>query len=229
MNARDFYVQMHLHTSETSRCGKASGKDIAAACKEAGYSLIAITDHFFNANIGCERNIPWEEKVEYLFRGYYSAKKEGDRLGLIVIRGWETFQNGRELLTYGLDEDFLLKNKDIDQVSYYEYIKLVNEAGGKIVHAHPYRRAGYIPEFEPDPKSVEAYEVYNAGNGDDAWNEKALNAAKENGLLEFSGSDAHRTESVRGGAMKIMHPVYTINEIFEAVRNGESEIIKWLE
>ena len=120
-----FYIQMHMHTSDTSRCGRSAAGEMAVACRKAGYDLIAVTDHFFNANIGCDENLPWEEKVEYLFRGYYEAKKVGDEIGLKVIRGWETFQEGRELLTYGLDESFLLANPDVHKLPYYEYISLV--------------------------------------------------------------------------------------------------------
>ena len=31
-----YLVQLHLHTSDTSRCGHDTGYDIAKACKEAG-------------------------------------------------------------------------------------------------------------------------------------------------------------------------------------------------
>lgn len=106
MKKPGFYVQLHLHTAETSRCGRAGGAEMARACKEAGYDLIAITDHFMNANIGCGRELPWEQKVEYLFRGYYAAKKEGEKIGLHVLRGWETFTEGPELLTYGWARNF---------------------------------------------------------------------------------------------------------------------------
>ncbi len=226
MDKNGYYVQLHLHTEETSRCGHDSGKDIARACKEAGYSLIAITDHFFNANIGCDRNMAWEAKVEYLFKGYHTAKEEGDRIGLEVICGWETFQNGPELLTYGLDERFLLEHPDIDKEPYYEYIRLVKEAGGKIIHAHPYRRAPYIPLFSPDPRSVEAYEVFNAGNAMEEFNELALKEAKKFGLIQFAGSDAHSCERVQRGAMRFEKPVHDIHEIFVAARRGEAKIIR---
>ena len=103
MRKDGFYVQLHLHTSETSRCGVSPAAEMARACKAAGYDLIAVTDHFFNANIGCSPRLPWRERVDYLFRGYYAAKAVGDRIGLEVIRGWETYTDGPELLTYGLD------------------------------------------------------------------------------------------------------------------------------
>lgn len=229
MKKQGFYVQLHLHTAETSRCGRGGAADMIRACRDAGYGLVAVTDHFFNANIGCDRDLPWEAKVEYLFRGYYAAKAEGDRLGVEVLRGWETFQSGPELLTYGLGEDFLLAHPDIDKEPYDEYIRLVREAGGRIIHAHPYRKASYIPDFTPDPASVEAYEVYNAGNGDPEYNALARMEAEAHGLLMFAGSDAHSEEGVRGGAMRFTRPVHTIDEIFDAVRRGEAEIVERLE
>lgn len=220
-----YLVQLHLHTSETSRCGRASGRDIAIACKAAGYSLIAITDHFFNANIGCDRDLPWNEKVEFLTRGYKAAKAEGDKIGLEVIFGWETFQAGRELLTYGLDDNFLLVNPDIMSLDYYQYIDLVTRCGGKIIHAHPYRKASYIPDFKPDPKSVKAYEVFNYGNKEPEWNEQARAEALENRLLMFAGSDSHNTENVVYGAMRFQNPVHTIHDIFEAAGKNQCEIV----
>lgn len=221
-----FLAQLHLHTSDTSRCGHDTGYDIAKACKEAGYHLIAITDHFFNANIGCDESLPWREKVEYLLRGYRSAKKAGDEIGLKVIFGWETFQEGRELLTYGLDENFLLSHPDLDKAPYYEYIKIIEGAGGKIIHAHPYRQASYIPDFRPDPASVEAYEVYNAGNREEEWNEKAHKEAIDNNLLMFSGSDAHSVSGVTKGAMLFENEVSDIYDIFREVKSGRSKILR---
>lgn len=228
MSKKGFYVQLHLHTAETSRCGVSSAVEMARACKAAGYDLIAVTDHFFNANIGCDRDLPWRDKVETLFRGYYAAKAEGDRIGLEVIRGWETFTDGPELLTYGLDEDFLLANPDIADVDYYEYIRRVTAAGGTIVHAHPYRRAWYIPDFKPDPKSVEAYEVYNAHNARPEYNRLAYEEARANGLLMLAGSDAHEADRVDIGAMRFSRPVHSMPEIFAALRQGDGQIVEKL-
>ena len=225
---KPFYAQLHLHTSETSKCGRSTGREMALACKKAGYDLIAVTDHFFNANIGCDKNLPWEAKVEYLFRGYYAAKKAGDEIGLEVIRGWETFHAGPELLTYGLDENFLLAHPDIDKVPYLEYIKLVKDAGGKIIHAHPYRRRSYIPLFTPDTENIEAFEVYNPQNKSDESDNLAYEDALKNKLLMFAGCDAHHTDDLSCAAMKFANPVHTIHEIFGAARAGESEIIRVL-
>ena len=234
MSKKGFYVQLHLHTSETSACGKSSGAEMARACKEAGYDLIYITDHFIDSNIACDDDLPWNEKVEFLMRGWRAAKAEGDRIGLEVQFGWETFngkirsgKGGQELLTYGLGEDFLLANPDLDKLGYYDYIRRVTDAGGTIIHAHPHRKdPRYIPDFTPDPLSVEAYEVYNALNRPENANELALAEAKKYGLLCFAGADAHRTIHVGLGAMRFEKPVHSVKEMFEAMRGGDGQIIE---
>lgn len=237
MAKKGFYVQLHLHTSDTSACGHATGAEMARACKAAGYDLIAVTDHFFNANIGCPADMPWEDKVEYMFRGYYSAKAEGDKIGLEVIKGWETADRlldrrglmvGPELLTYGLGEEFLLDNPDIADIPYDEYIARVTRAGGQIVHAHPYRQASYIMDFQPDPASVPAYEVFNACNAMSEWNLKAYREARQHGLLMLAGSDAHTTDGVRGGGMRFDRPVHSMEDIFRALREGDGQIVEKL-
>ena len=201
---------------------------MARACKEAGYDMIVITDHFFNANIGCDRSLPGDEKVEYLFRGYRSAKAEGEKIGLKVLPGWETFTNGPEYLTYGLGEEFLLANPDIDKLSNAEYLARVKEAGGFVIHAHPFRKASYIPDFVPDPHSVEAFEVFNAAHKDPAFNAQALKMARRFGLIQTAGCDAHFTEGVTGGAMRFPHALDTSQELIAALRAGEGEIIEKL-
>ena len=228
MKDNGFIVQLHIHTSETSKCGHATGAEMARACKEAGYDMIVITDHFFNANIGCDRSLPWDEKVEYLFRGYRSARAEGEKIGLKVLPGWETFTNGPEYLTYGLSEEFLLANPDIDKLSNAEYLARVKEAGGFVIHAHPFRKASYIPDFVPDPHSVEAFEVFNAAHKDPAFNAQALKMARRFGLIQTAGCDAHFTEGVTGGAMRFPHAFDTSEELIAALRAGEGDIIEKL-
>ena len=222
MTNGQFTVQMHMHTCETSACGRAGGAEMARACKEAGYDMIVITDHFFNANIVCrDKGLSWEEMVECLFAGYRAAKEEGDRIGLTVLKGWETFTKGPEYLTYGLDEEFLLAHPDIADVPKDEYLRLVKEAGGFCIHAHPYRAASYIPPFDPDPYTVEAIEVYNAGNGDPEWNAKALELARKHNLIEVAGSDAHRTDEIKKGAMRFPHALRDTKDLVEALRARE--------
>lgn len=236
MKKDGFYIQLHLHTSETSRCGIDDGAAMARACAEAGYDLIVITDHFFNANIRCDAGLSWKQKVDFLFRGYRAARAEGEKLGLTVLKGWETYNDGPEYLTYGLDERFLLENPDIARVSGPEYLRRIREAGGFVAHAHPYRKAYYIPPFTPSPRGLEAFEVFNGVQDNPAsshynlsYNAQALEAARRHGVIEIAGSDAHRVSEVRGGAMRLPHPVHTMPELIAALRAREAEVVEWMD
>lgn len=225
MDSPGFLVQLHLHTSETSACGLSGGAEMARACKAAGYGAIVVTDHFFNANIGCPRRTPYEQMVEYLFRGYRAAKAAGDGIGLAVFKGWETNTEGREFLTYGLDEGFLLANPDIAELGVRDYLDRVAAAGGWVVHAHPFRRAGYIRRFDPDPASIEAFEVLNAQNKDPAFDREARAMAERFGLIAVAGSDAHSVEGVLAGAMRLPGSVATIADLVDVLRRGEGTIV----
>lgn len=227
MRKRDFLVQLHLHTSESSRCGASGGAEMARACKRAGYSLIVITDHFFNANTNCPRRTPWPDKVRHLFSGYRAAKAAGDRIGLTVLMGWETYTDGPEYLSYGLGEEFLLDQPNIAELPGPEYLELVRSAGGFVSHAHPYREAFYIPEFTPDHEHVDAFEVYNA-NHEPRFNAPALRVAQRYGLIQLAGSDAHHVDEVGGGAMRLPYPAHDMHELIHALRTGKCEVIEKL-
>ena len=223
-------AQIHLHTAETSRCGVATGAEMARACREAGYDLLVITDHFFNANIGCERDLPWEDKVDYLFRGYRAARAEGERIGLTVLKGWETFTAGPEYITLGLDEAFLLANPGIDKVSKEEYCARVHAAGGFLIHAHPYREAPYIPKFTPDYSLVDATEVYNGGNQgrNPQWDVHARSEALRRRIPMTAGSDAHQVAEVRRGGMRFAEKITDMAQLIAALGAGTDEIVETL-
>lgn len=229
MTKDGYYVQMHIHTSETSACGHASGREIARACKDAGYDAIVITDHFMNANISCPKKASWGEKVEHLFKGYRAAKAEGDKIGLIVLKGWETYTDGPEYLTYGLDEAFLLENPDIADVGSTEYLQRVRAAGAYVAHAHPYRKRFYIPEFTPDTKRVDAFETFNGAHKDPSFDAHAYAEAKKRGLYMIAGSDAHDIDGVARGAMRFPKPIEDMAGLIAALRAREGEIVERLD
>ena len=76
-----YKYETHMHTLEGSACGRFTGAEMARAFKEAGYTGIFVTDHFFNGNCAVDRQLPWAEKVELFCKGYENAKAEGDKMG----------------------------------------------------------------------------------------------------------------------------------------------------
>ena len=228
MRDTGFYVQLHLHTAESSRCARVGGADMARACKEAGYDLIVVTDHFFNANTTVPYDLAWDEQVRMLFAGYRAAREMGEKIGLTVLAGWETYTDGPEYLTYGLGEDFLIKNRDIALLPKAQYLRRVHAAGAFVTHAHPFREASYIPRFEPDPYGLDAVEAFNGRHMDPSFDEKARAFAARYKLPGVAGADAHNVMHIYDGAMRFPYPVTTFAEIFAAVKKGEYQIVPHL-
>jgi len=188
-----FLYEMHCHTTESSKCAQSTGEEMVDFFKKIGYSGICITDHFFNGNCAISNDIPWKERVNAFCKGYENAKKHGDEIGLSVFFGWECSYGGCDILTYGLTKEWLLEHKDCDKLEPPEYIDLVHESGGHVVHAHPFREREYITYFKLMPRKVDAVEIFNACN-DDFSNEMAEIYANKYELPISAGSDIHVVE-----------------------------------
>lgn len=207
----------HVHTAEASGCATASGAEQARRYKELGYDGIIITDHFFNGNSAIHNYYDWYDRVRQFCKGYENAKAEGDKIGLKVFFGIEYSYFGTDLLTYSIDKDWLYQNDNIMDVSVYEYIKRVHDAGGIIVHAHPFREASYINEVKLMPKWVDGVEVYNAGNYDEKFNERAKWYAEQYNLPITAGTDNHHLTAERISGICTEQPLESIEDYMDAV------------
>ncbi|HKL99626.1 MAG TPA: PHP-associated domain-containing protein [Mobilitalea sp.] len=220
-----YLYETHLHTKEASACARIGGVEQARYYKEAGYSGIIITDHFFNGNSCVPKNLPWEERIDLFSKGYENAKQEGDRIGLDVYFGWEAGFQGTEFLIYGLSKEWLKKQLDILSWSVEEQYKKVHEAGGFVVHAHPFRIRPYISEIRLFPESVDAVEVINVGNGNQEYDRKASEYAQKNKLYETAGSDAHGGEKCHSG-IAFMHKIVSIQDYIDSIKSREYELLE---
>ncbi|HWT27840.1 MAG TPA: PHP domain-containing protein [Mobilitalea sp.] len=220
-----YQYETHLHTKEASACALLTGAEHVRLYKEAGYDGIIVTDHFFNGNSCIPEDLPWEERVELFCKGYENAKEEGDRIGLSVFFGWEANYDGAEFLIYGLDKEWLKQHPDMLSWSIEEQYAKVHEAGGFVVHAHPYRERPYISEVRLFPESIDAVEVVNIGNRNEEFDKKAACYAKKLKLPTMAGTDAHGFENCHSG-MAFNHRVEDINDFIEAVKSGKYELIK---
>lgn len=223
-----FLYETHMHTSEASACGKYPGKDMARAYKAAGYDGIIVTDHFFNGNCAISSTLPWNQRVDAFLSGYEAAKAEGDRIGLKVFLGWEYCDMGTEFLTYGLGRDFLLQYPNMLFWTPQEYIDKVHEHNGFISQAHPFREASYIDFIRLFYKSVDAFEVYNAGNIDPAMDEEAQAFASSHHLAMTAGTDAHCPEVISGAGMLFMQQLTDIWDFISSVKEGKGRIVSAL-
>ena len=185
-----YKYETHVHTSETSACASASGAAQAMFYKSRGFTGMVVTDHFFNGNTSVPRELSWEEKVNRFCLGYENAKVQGEKIGLDVFFGWEYSYGGTDLLTYGLNKEWLLSHPMIMDMDVNSYCDFVREQGGIIVHAHPFREADYIAMIRLLPRKCDACEIINSCRTD-FENNMARIYAESYGLKPFAGSDNH--------------------------------------
>lgn len=222
-----FKYETHLHTREASACASASGAEQAARYKELGYDGIIVTDHFFNGNCTAEIRDATDpaEKIALFCKGYENAKAEGDRIGLKVFFGWEYCYNGADLLTYGLDKDWLLRNPDVCAISVFDYCRRVHRDGGYIVHAHPFREAGYLNEIRLLPQWTDAVEAYNCGNSSRDMDARASWYARQYGKPVTAGTDNHHLTADPISGVFTEAPLMTVQDYINAVANCEVGLV----
>ena len=220
-----FRIDLHVHTRETSFCGKTKGQVVAELYKKAGYDGIVITDHY---NRGYFRKFPkwmtWEEKIERFLRGYRSAYEEGERIGLKVFLGIELKFNKspREFLVYGIDEAFLKDYPELYRLGLEKFRRLVDSLAPKynilIYQAHPFR-PGITPA---DPTLLDGVEAYNGNPRQDSHNELAFSFAKKHNLKMISGSDFHRLPDLARGGMIFRQTIKEPGDLLAALAAGEN-------
>ena len=216
-----FLTETHLHTAESSACGVATGAEQAEQYKAMGYDTIFVTDHFLNGNTAVDRSLPWEEQVEAYCLGYENAKKRGDEIGINVLFGIEYGWDASDYLIYGVDKEWLLGYPDTLMVSVQEFCDRVHAAGGCVVHAHPFREAGYIHDMKFLPWHTDGVEVFNSGNRKEVFNERARWYAEQYGKTMTAGSDCHVVDkNWRFAGVYTEKEIVTAADYVEAVTKG---------
>lgn len=226
---REEYIykyEMHLHTSEASACSHYSAKEMVIAHKEAGYTGIFVTNHAWGGNTCIDRKLEYREWVKEYVRAYDLARETGEKVGLEVYFGMESGFNGTEFLLYGISPEWLLNHNELWDADIKKQYEIIHEAGGVVVHAHPYREEYYIPEIRLYPDCVDAVEIINAMHSshlsrchnDPMFDERAIEYAGKYDFPGFAGSDVHSVEVLGGGVMFKEKPS-SDKEILEIIMN----------
>ena len=218
-----YKYETHTHTSEGSACGKIVGASLARFYKSLGYTGLFITDHFYKGNTAIPRSLPWNEWVTEFVKGYENAKAEGERIGLDVFFAWEYTVEGNDFLIYGLDKDWLYAHPDQIEWHYREYLKKVREDGATVVHAHPFREAGYIDHIRLLPREVDAVEVINTSMKPEV-NRRADWYAREYGLAMTAGSDNHTGKRSLLGGVFLAERIESASDYARLVKEGNVEL-----
>lgn len=227
-----YLYETHLHTSQSSICASSSGKELACACKEYGYTGIIVTDHNWYGNTAIKEKLSWAEWVNRFCKGYEDAKQCGDRIGLDVFFGYESFYDGTEFLIYGVDQEWLLSHPQIKDAGIAEQYELVHQAGGMVIHAHPFREEWYIPAIRLFPEYVDGVEAVNGAHSNilskrydkSAYNAKAFDYAGQHKLPVTAGSDVHNT-AVFGGGIACKRRLTGIQDYIMTVMSDEDYLL----
>mgnify|MGYP000845656711 CR=1 FL=1 len=214
-----YRYETHLHTLEASACAKSWAVDYILPYREAGYSGIIVTDHFFNGNTNIPASLSWEEQVRRFCRGYEHAKARGDREGLSVFFGFEACFTEDEYLIYGLDKEWLLDNPSIMEWDQGTLFDEVDRVGALMIQAHPFRERSYNFGIHLHPYAVHGVEVVNGAN-DVVFDQRARCYAEQYGLSMTSGTDIHDVSKIGADTrgMAFDSPLSSIEEFIEAVK-----------
>ena len=203
----EYRYETHCHCAQCSMCAQSSAQMMVRAYKAAGYAGLVLTDHFIFGYTAVPASLPWPERMRRYYQAYLDAKAVGDQLDFDVIFGIEhAYGDGKEVLIYGVELDFLLANPDIPHISLDELVSRVHEAGGIVIQAHPYRNRWYVNmDVQPRADIVDGIEVFNAGNapGEDP---QALELANSKDFIMTCGGDIHSAEDGRIGCAGVVLP-----------------------
>ena len=215
-----YLYETHLHTTPVSRCARGGVRESVEYYKSLGYAGLFITDHFIDGNINIDPTLPYAERIEFYFSAYEEAHRVGQEIGIDVFCGVEASYHGTDFLIYGLDKAWFLAHPEIEGMERSAQLMLLAEHGALIIHAHPFREAGYIDHIRLFPRQVHGIEIYNACRSE-FENSMAAKYAEHYELLPFAGSDNHSAHHQRVlGGVGSETPVKSEAHFVELFKSG---------
>lgn len=142
----------HTHTSAISLCCRLSREQVVAALKAEGTDGLVLTNHYAPRHV----NLPFEEWLLKYQKEFELTKEAAEKEGISALFGMEVTIEGRDFLIYGLPSSALFESeKPLFDYTLSELHAFVNERGGLLVHAHPFRSKG----SPVDGALVDGYEI----------------------------------------------------------------------
>lgn len=218
-----FRYDMHVHTADTSPCGKLPAEQVVKMHKEAGYTGIVITDHYFDGFFTRRGDMPWRQKVDDYLRGGRLAAEAGARHNLQVFQGLELRFSGsmNDYLVYGLNDAFLYENPALYALGLAGFRERIVGLDVLVFQAHPFR-----PGMDrPRPELLDGLEVFNGNNCHHSNDHLAEAMAQEFGMLRVSGSDFHERADLATGGIYLPSRPANLAELMQLLREGKQSII----
>lgn len=189
-----------------------------------GYDGIFVTNHFIDKNFQLGAEYSYAEKLDYYCADYKKAAEIGKEIGLKVFFGFEITNQGTDFLVYGLDQNWLLAHPEILEQPMRQNLRLFIDEGALVIHAHPFREAGYIDHIRLYPREIHGVEVINACRKDEE-NKMAELYADFYGFRRFAGSDNHIADKLQKLAgIQTEEPLNAAEELRDFFLNDKTEV-----
>ena len=221
-----YRYDLHVHTKESSACAHNTAAEMADMYKNEGYTGIVITDHFYHGNTCVDRQLPWEDWVKTYSLAYENAKNRGDEIGLDVFFGFEYSYAGTDFIILGLDSEWLIDHPEIRKMPLHDFLNLVHEHNGFVIHAHPYLIAPWAPVIRLMPDLEDAVEVINAPKGD-FINARAEEYARAYNKIRTGGSDSHAVAWPKMSGIDANHRLQSVRDLIETLQYGGYEVFSY--
>jgi len=216
-----YKYDLHIHTDESSPCGRVLAADMIKVYHERGYQGVVITDHLRKIFFKKSHGATWEEKVDDFLTGYRHALEEAKNYDMDVLLGveiafMENNEHDNDFLIYGITEELLKTTPDILELGLEGVSALCREKGLLIYQAHPLR--GYCC-FE-DVTLLDGIEIHNGNPRHNSNNADAEALAKEHGILMIGGSDYHEIGDEDSGGILTSERIYNNEQLLQVLRNN---------
>ncbi len=189
-------IDMHIHTDKYSGCAHMSPQAMVKTAIERGMDGIVITEH------------------DYLWSKLETQTLQAQFPELKILRGIEVSTVEGHALTYGVSVEDTAKFTP--NISITELVRIVHDAGGIVILAHPGRYEDEIPD-----------EVFNAGiDGVELMSmnvrkymEQAIETIQSQlNLPGIAGTDAHVTESLGYYGTNFHSTIHNEQELVAAIK-----------
>lgn len=225
-----YKTELHCHTREVSKCGKASAEQAIECYVSRGYTTLVLTNHlsrftYNNRRFGDLSGLSWDLKIDHFMNGYNRLKElAGDRLHVLLGCELRSNINESDYQIYGVTEEFLRSMPDLYDMDMKAISAAVRDAGFLLVQAHPFRNNMYVTP----PALLDGVEVFNGNLNHGNRNEIARMWAEKFDLIQTSGGDNHTsTETSDSAGIITDHPITSNTELVDVLRSRNYELIRY--
>jgi hypothetical protein len=197
-------IDLHTHTRTGSDDSFIDIPDLVERARKAGLDGVCITDH------------DWFWKPG-------SLEKLSEEHDFLLLPGVEMNTEDGHLLVFGLEKYAfgMYRTATLKQA--------LNELGGVMILAHPFRRNMYFGEdietaverysHNPVFSLVDILETHN-GRAADRQNRFSQELCRCLGLRSTGGSDAHQLSDIPSGATYFERPISNLRELIDELKSG---------